>query len=157
MSKLANCTECDQNFTTGGVTKGLQDGLFQFENFKFLDFHIDVYTAEYFMELVWFNSISTVGYLMSNPYIYIYIYIYMIRFVLVLCHIKHCRLFHVKTSSYIYIKYIWFGLVWFGSVLQHINQCRLFIFTKPSARAGYDTRSIFKRSLTGLNSDFSFT
>ena len=26
-----------------------------------------------------------------------------------------------------------------------------------SARAGYDTRSIFKRSLTGLNSEFSFS
>ena len=26
----------------------------------------------------------------------------------------------------------------------------------PSARAGYDTRSIFKWSLTGLNSEFSF-
>ena len=31
------------------------------------------------------------------------------------------------------------------------------LFTNPSARAGYDTRSIFKRSLTGLNSDFSFS
>ena len=29
------------------------------------------------------------------------------------------------------------------------------IFTNPSARAGYDTRSIFKRSLTGLNSEYS--
>ena len=28
---------------------------------------------------------------------------------------------------------------------------------KPYARAGYDTRSIFKRSLTGLNSEFSFS
>ena len=28
------------------------------------------------------------------------------------------------------------------------------IFTNPSAQAGYDTRSIFKRSLTGLNSVF---
>ena len=27
----------------------------------------------------------------------------------------------------------------------------------PSAQAGYDTRSIFKRSLTGLNSEFSFS
>ena len=27
----------------------------------------------------------------------------------------------------------------------------------PSARAGYDTRSIFKRSLTVLNSEFSFS
>ena len=39
----------------------------------------------------------------------------------------------------------------FGLVLCHI------IFTNPSARAGYDTRSIFKRSLTGLNSEFSFS
>ena len=31
------------------------------------------------------------------------------------------------------------------------------IFTNPSARAGYDTRSVFKRSLTGLNSEFSFS
>ena len=31
------------------------------------------------------------------------------------------------------------------------------LFTKSSARAGYDTRSIFKRSLTGWNSDLSFS
>ena len=31
------------------------------------------------------------------------------------------------------------------------------IFTNPSARAGYDTRSIFKRSLTDLNLEFSFS
>ena len=31
------------------------------------------------------------------------------------------------------------------------------IFTDPSAQAGYDTRSIFKQSLTGLNSEFSFS
>ena len=34
---------------------------------------------------------------------------------------------------------------------------RIVLFTNPSARAGYDTRSIFKRSLTGLNSEFSFS
>ena len=33
----------------------------------------------------------------------------------------------------------------------------IIIFSNPSARAGYDTRSIFKRSLTGLNSEFSFS
>ena len=32
----------------------------------------------------------------------------------------------------------------------------LILFTNPSARAGYDTRSIFKWSLTGLKSEFSF-
>ena len=31
------------------------------------------------------------------------------------------------------------------------------IFTNPSARAGFDTMSIFRPSLTGLNSDFSFS
>ena len=31
------------------------------------------------------------------------------------------------------------------------------LFTNPSAQAGYDTRSIFKRSLTGLNSEFPFS
>ena len=33
----------------------------------------------------------------------------------------------------------------------------IILFTNPSAQAGYDTRSIFKRSLTGLNSEFSFS
>ena len=31
------------------------------------------------------------------------------------------------------------------------------IFTNPSARAGYNIRSIFKWSLTGLNSEYSFS
>ena len=34
---------------------------------------------------------------------------------------------------------------------------QIIIFINPSDRAGYDTRSIFKRSLTGLNSEFSFS
>ena len=33
----------------------------------------------------------------------------------------------------------------------------IIIIPNPSARARYDTRSIFKRSLTGLNSEFSFS
>ena len=42
------------------------------------------------------------------------------------------------------------------------RNCLLFIylfilFTNPSAREGYDARSIFKRSLTGFNSEFSFS
>ena len=38
-----------------------------------------------------------------------------------------------------------------------LNTSLLNLFTNPSARAGYNTRSIFKRSLTGLNSEFSFS
>ena len=33
----------------------------------------------------------------------------------------------------------------------------LTLFPNPSARVGYDTRSIFKQSLTGLNSELSFS
>ena len=47
-------------------------------------------------------------------------------------------------------------------LLDHVNSIRssmksMILFTNPSARAGYDTRSIFKWSLTGLNSEFSFS
>ena len=38
-----------------------------------------------------------------------------------------------------------------------VHQSMSVLFTNPSARAGYDTRSIFKRSLTGFNSEFSFS
>ena len=40
-----------------------------------------------------------------------------------------------------------------GNVANKINS--IFYLPNPSARAGYDTRSIFKRSLTALNSEFS--
>ena len=54
-----------------------------------------------------------------------------------------------------------FGLVFMAEWISALDgylmpNPAIFIFTNPSARAGYDTRSIFKRSLTGLNSEFSF-
>ena len=33
----------------------------------------------------------------------------------------------------------------------------MILFTNPSTRAGYDTRSIFKQCLTGLDLEFSFS
>ena len=44
-------------------------------------------------------------------------------------------------------QYTWHYTVWQENKL-------VAIFTNPSARAGYDTRSVFKWSLTGLNSEF---
>ena len=41
--------------------------------------------------------------------------------------------------------------------IERVAEDPISIFTNPSARAGYDTSSIFKRSLTGLNSEFSFS
>ena len=43
------------------------------------------------------------------------------------------------------------------SVLDIIISNLMVLFTNPSARVGYGTRSIFKRSLTGFNSEFSFS
>ena len=37
-----------------------------------------------------------------------------------------------------------------------VEQSSEILFTNPSTWAGYDTRSISKRSLTGLNSEFPF-
>ena len=47
----------------------------------------------------------------------------------------------------------------FATLAYYVTNHFLFlsIFTNPSAQAGYDTKSIFKRSLTGLNSEFSFS
>ena len=57
--------------------------------------------------------------------------------------------------------------VFYGFFLFNLSLCfcltdfswivSLTLFTNPSARAGYDTRSNFKRSLIGLNSEFSFS
>ena len=35
-------------------------------------------------------------------------------------------------------------------LITFLNEPELILFINPSARAGYDTRSIFKRSLTGI-------
>ena len=41
-------------------------------------------------------------------------------------------------------------------VIEQLSSLMIHIY-QPSARKGYDTRSLFKRSLTGLNSEFSFS
>ena len=57
-----------------------------------------------------------------------------------------------KKSFFLY----WLKMVSFYIELKMGRYCIVILFTNPSARAGHDTRSIFKRSLTGLNSEFSF-
>ena len=56
-------------------------------------------------------------------------------------------LHHFATSAYVIN----------GFVSITTLSCCIFIFTNPSTWAGYDTRSIFKQSLTGLNSEISFS
>ena len=47
--------------------------------------------------------------------------------------------------------------IWEFDTVMKSNIFFVILFTNSSARAGYDTRSIFKQSLTGLNSEFSFS
>ena len=51
---------------------------------------------------------------------------------------------------------IWIWIARFISSHEHLYYL-LYIFTNPSTQAGYDITSIFKRSLAGLNSEFSFS
>ena len=55
---------------------------------------------------------------------------------------------HTHTHIYIYIY-----------INMHLNthNHNYIYLPNPSTRAGYDTRSIFKRSLTGLNSEFPYS
>ena len=71
--------------------------------------------------------------------------------------LTHDGLFNVEFSLFFIKQY--YGLLWFVMVLWHIKILLVILsyLPKPSARAGYDTGSIFKRSLTGLNSEFSFS
>ena len=53
-------------------------------------------------------------------------------------------------NNYLMLK----SIIYIRSVYIYIY---IYIFTNPSVRAGYDTRSISKRSLIGFNSEFSFS
>ena len=56
-----------------------------------------------------------------------------------------------RHNSFLRIAPLYF---WYSPVLYIY---KIIIFTNPTARVGYDTRSIFKWSLMGLNSEFSFS
>ena len=57
-----------------------------------------------------------------------------------------------------FLDYLMFkSLFFFFFFLQAILRFSVTILSNPSARAGYDTKSISKRSLTGLNSEISFS
>ena len=68
------------------------------------------------------------------------------------------RLFNTKLYIYIFQAAV-VSILLYGCTTWTITKRleKKVLFTNPSAQAGYDTRSIFKRSLTGLNSEFSFS
>ena len=98
-----------------------------------------------------FNRINNCLYVLRqtatyNIYIYIYIYIYICVCVFIYHHQVEL------TAQSVLILFLSLSLSLSPSLT-----LSLIIFTNPSARVGYDTRSIFKRSLTGFNSEFSFS
>ena len=84
------------------------------------------------------THICTNPYAHTHTHTYIYIYAY--------AHI------YIRTYIHVYI-YIYIHT----QTYTHTHTNIYIYLSNPSARAGYDTRSIFKRSLTGLNSEFSFS
>ena len=87
-----------------------------------------------------------------SPTVLIYLSIYLSRFIYI--HVCTYVCLSVRTYVRTYICMCLLPSVLYLSIYLSIYQS---IFTNPSARAGYDTRSIFKLSLTGLNSEFSFS
>ena len=65
-----------------------------------------------------------------------------------LCHQHH--LYLLSQIHLTIVKYFYWNIL----KKHYLLLLLLTIFTNPSARAGYDSRSIFKRGLTGLNSVF---
>ena len=89
-------------------------------------------------------------------YLLLFLFISHVNLVLLRVFILHCIPFILV---YLYESSMIFSLL-IGKILvfMHFSLSFTFIlFANPSARAGYDTRSSFKRSLTGLNSEFSFS
>ena len=93
----------------------------------------------------------------THAYIYIFIWIHVCI---------HLYPQYIYIYIYIYIYHVTEKTDWWATKLPSYDNCRflqdfryiyIYIYTNPSARAGYDTRSIFKWSLTGLNSEFSFS
>ena len=70
--------------------------------------------------------------------------------------ITSCSHWRNRVNTYIWINVL-FRLRSWSEYRMKMFVSVFIIFTNPSARAGYDTRSIFKLSFTSLNSEFSFS
>ena len=74
------------------------------------------------------------------------------------CFVEWCFRYTFNTTQHCYVVLIKFFLHTLLASMWCIHTVVLISYLPdPSALAGYDTRSIFKRSLTGLNSEISFS
>ena len=98
-----------------------------------------------YITFAWINVCMRI-YVYIHTYIHIYIHTYIHTYIHNVCNM------YVFVCVYIYI-YMKEYYHWTICTYKYLS-IYLSIFTKSSARAWYDTRSIFKRSLTVLNSEF---
>ena len=82
--------------------------------------------------------------------------LFIVNFINMLYHWYWVIFIYEYSKLYIYI-YIYIYINLFLIVSKFCKIWEVIIFSNPSTQAGYDTRSIFKQSLTGLNSEFSFS
>ena len=127
-------------------------------------------------QIVCWSQCTSISFLIS-PFIFIFIFLSFWR--------RYKRSFpsyRIPLNNYIGAPVVWepcyvsgpteflfryFAITSFTPLISQLTSLRMFscndisiiisYLPNPSARVGYDTRSIFKRSLTGLNSDFSFS
>ena len=83
--------------------------------------------------------------------------------------LESCLFFHLGSSCYddldfekLNVSFLFLSLFLSLSFFLSLSLCAsnlflIYLSTNPSAQTGYDTRSIFKRGLTGLNSEFFFS
>ena len=67
-----------------------------------------------------------------------------------------CIYIYIYTHIHTHVCINKFPTLWWKKYL-FFNMISFIIFNNPSAGAGYDSRTIFKQRLTGLNSAFSFS
>ena len=113
--------------------------------------------------VVCFNLLSF-SYLSLSVYSHLSIHLsvcmYVCMYVCLLCRVVSM---FISINCNMFIPTIYLGYFTSITLLIYLSIHRsIYIFMntylpKPSARAGYDTRSIFKWSLTGLNPEFSFS
>ena len=105
-----------------------------------------------------FNKVSVFATSLTKLYFSVYITHFSVNFT------WFALLSHQILNNRPLFKPLWFAAISNSPKTNNLVRWEYFwnfspyIFTNPSAQAGYDTRSIFfKWSLTGLNSEFSFS
>ena len=121
--------------------------------------------AHSYMDSYTSTPVYTYLYHLAYPYMDICIYLHIHTYILLMIYLGvHSDTYlHIDTPRpyipvHLYISTIIVNSQLYTHIYTYTHASNpLYVFTNSSAGAGYDTRSIFKWSLTGLNSEFVFS